>query len=58
MKDRSNDQVTHDPPGGNLTLNEGQKVRLILTAIHPAREARTRPRPVPDTRARPQLGAF
>jgi hypothetical protein len=36
VKDLSTDQVIGTiQPGGTFTLNEGQKVRLIMTAIHP-----------------------
>lgn len=36
VKDLATDQVIGTiEPGGTFTLNEGQKVRLIMTAIHP-----------------------
>src|SRR5687768_1684076 len=38
VKDLSNDQVIGTiQPGGTFTLTEGQKVRLIMTAIHPGK---------------------
>lgn len=36
VKDLNSDQVIGTiPPGGSFTLREGQRVRLIMTAIHP-----------------------
>lgn len=38
VKDLDSDQVIATvEPGGSLTLTEGQRVRLIMTAIHPGR---------------------
>lgn len=38
VKDLDSDQVVATvEPGGTLTLTEGQRVRLIMTAIHPGR---------------------
>lgn len=38
VKDLDSDQVIATvEPGGSLTLNEGQRVRLIMAAIHPGR---------------------
>ena len=38
VKDLDSDQVIDTvEPGGTLTLTEGQRVRLIMTAIHPGR---------------------